>query len=333
MAASKWINDLMATTPLADAGRRALTVRLEVVRDYLPLALHQSDKDPEHVHQLRVGTRRARAALDIFAPCLPPKVRNLAKKRLRGIRRAAGEARDWDVFLDGVTQWAQQRTDAQRPGLDFLAGYTAARRAAAQTRLEEASKDYPFSFDRFLAETVAAVHKPHDDRLRTLADLAKPVISSLLEELGQAASGNLDDYGHLHAVRIVGKRLRYAMEIFAGCFATTFREQLYPAVTAMQQILGTANDSYIACGRLDALSARLKAQSPSEWKRLQPGSGGLLRYHRRRLPEARQQFLQWWEEWKQSGAAAASTGLPGSRAWDSQAADSDLPRVPTAQVA
>ena len=63
MAEGKWISDLMATTPLADAARLTLGVRLEVVRDYLQQALHQADKDPEYVHQLRVGTRRAVAAL------------------------------------------------------------------------------------------------------------------------------------------------------------------------------------------------------------------------------------------------------------------------------
>ena len=80
------ISDLTAETPVADAARHALTVRLEVVRDYLPLALHEAEKDPEHVHQLRVGTRRARAALDIFSFCLPQKAYRTAKKALRGLR-------------------------------------------------------------------------------------------------------------------------------------------------------------------------------------------------------------------------------------------------------
>ena len=37
MAGGKWIEDLHADTPLADAARHVLTVRLEVVRDYLPI--------------------------------------------------------------------------------------------------------------------------------------------------------------------------------------------------------------------------------------------------------------------------------------------------------
>src|SRR5262245_10016158 len=121
MAGGKWISDLTATTPLADAARHVLTVRLEVVRTYLPLALREPYKDPEHVHQLRVGTRRARAALDIFAPCLSSAVHKAAKKRLRVLRRAAGEARDWDVFLGQLSEWQQRQPARLRPGLDFLA--------------------------------------------------------------------------------------------------------------------------------------------------------------------------------------------------------------------
>src|SRR5439155_18062956 len=122
MVGGKWISELTAHTPVADAARRALTVRLEVVRDYLPLALHEADKDPEHVHQLRVGTRRARAALDIFALCLPPKAHKHARKLLRGLRRAAGEARDWDVFTAGLLGWESRRGSRDKPGLDYLVG-------------------------------------------------------------------------------------------------------------------------------------------------------------------------------------------------------------------
>jgi len=305
VAGSKWIHDLKATTSVAAAARHVLTVRLEVVRDHLPLALHQADEDPEHVHQLRVGTRRARAALDIFECSLPPKVYKAARKRLRNIRRAAGEARDWDVFLASLSQWGRQQPGKRKPGLDSLVGYAVARREAAQQQLEAAGEDYPFAFDRFLAETVAAVHKPHDPDLRTLLDLARPLLTGLLNELEEASGRDLEDYEHLHQVRILGKRLRYAMEVFADCFAPAFREQVYPAVEEMQEMLGNANDSHVACGRLEALSARLQALVPLEWKRYRPGVERLLVYHRTRLPQERQRFRDWWARWCRSGGEAA----------------------------
>jgi CHAD domain-containing protein len=308
-ADGKWIRDLTASTPLADAARRVLTVRLQTVRDCLRLALYEADKDPEHVHQLRVGTRRAQAALDTFAPCLPRKVSRAAKKHLRRLRRTVGQARDWDVFLADLADWAPRQSSRHRPGLDFLAGYALAQRLEAHTRLKHANTDYPFSFDRFLAETVATVRRPRARGVRLLGDLARPLLSGLFKELDQAAARDLGDDEHLHQLRILGKRLRYAMEVFANCFAPPFREQLYPAVKTMQEILGNANDSHVACGRLEALRARLPTMLPSEWKRLRAGIEGMLRHQQERLLRERKHFREWRGYWKQSGGESAFTAL------------------------
>jgi CHAD domain-containing protein len=308
MADGKWINELKPTTSVTDAARRVLTVRLEVVRDYLPLALREHDKDPEYVHQLRVGTRRAGAALDIFAICLPEKTYKTARKQLRRIRRAAGEARDWDVFLLELTK--RQRGRKPQAGIDFLVGFALANRVAAQAHLEEANARFPFQFDRLLAETVAAVHRPRVSPLpRTLIHLARPLLSRLLQELDQAAGRDLDDYGNLHQVRIAGKRLRYAMEVFGECFDPAFREQLYPSVEEMQEILGHANDSHVASERLKTLRERLRVTVPDQWKRLKPGIDRLRRFHERRLPEERQRFLEWWKRWQGAGTEMALAEL------------------------
>src|SRR5271167_2033972 len=128
MAGGKWIHDLKPDTKLADAAQRVLGVRMGVVGDYLPLALHEPEKDPENVHQLRVGTRRARAALDIFSVCLSERMYKKVKKSLRRIRRAAGAARDWDVFLAGLVEWGEGLSPRRRPGLNFLLGYSMAER-------------------------------------------------------------------------------------------------------------------------------------------------------------------------------------------------------------
>jgi CHAD domain-containing protein len=307
MAGGKWIEDLKADTPLADAARHVLTVRLEVVRDHLPKALHEADKDPEHVHQLRVGTRRAGAALQIFESCLPSQEFKRAKKRLRALRRAAGAARDWDVFRESLGS-GPARGATQRPGFDFLAGYATGQRLAAQEHLRTVCADEPFAFDRLLAETAAAVRPPDDDQ-ETLADLARPLLSELLGNLDARASEDLENYDNLHQVRIAGKRLRYAMEVFAVCFAGAFRETLYPAVEEMQEILGNANDSHVAGQRLEALRRQLQASRSPDWKRFRPGLDALVRFHRQRLPKERRNFLAWWRRWRASGSEDLLSGL------------------------
>jgi CHAD domain-containing protein len=221
----------------------------------------------------------------------------------------AGEARDWDVFLASLTQRPGERGRKLRSGLDCLVGYVVAKREAAQLQLEKAGKNLPFAFERFLAETVAAVQKPDDPGLRTLADLALPRLTDLLKQLDEAAGLDLEDHAHLHQIRILYKRLRYAMEVFSDCFAPAFRSELYPAVEAMQEILGNANDSFVACRRLGALAERLQALAPVEWKRLRPGLEGLRQYHQSRLPQEQERFQDGWARLCQSGGEATFSAL------------------------
>jgi len=104
---------------------------------------------------------------------------------------------------------------------------------------------------------------------------------------------------------VTAQRLRYAMEVFAACFAPEFREHLYPAVEEMQEVLGRANDSYVACGRLQALSQRLRAIMPTEWRRYRSELESQLYYHQARLPQERQRFQDWWQRWPQCGGESA----------------------------
>jgi CHAD domain-containing protein len=291
----------------ADAARHVLTIRLEVVRDHLPDALNKADEDVEYVHQLRVGTRRAAAALRIFKACLPDKAYRAAKKALRRLRRAAGEARDWDVFSLGLQERLQEGRAAERDGLECLLGYVVACRCAAQVHLQQSAPARLADFEGLVAETVAAVQG--SSHSGTLFDLAQPMLLDLLRELDEAAAGDLEDYGHLHQVRIVGKRLRYAMEVFADCFAPPFREEKYPAVEEMQEILGRANDSHVAAQRLTTFRQEVRGKAPAEWKRLRPGVEGLLRFHQRRLPQERKRFHKWWQDWQSSRGEAALQGI------------------------
>jgi CHAD domain-containing protein len=251
----------------------------------------------EPVHQLRVGSRRASAALELFCSCLPEKTFKMTGKRLKNLRRAAGEVRDWDVFLQTLHRQKGKEPGRSSPGLDYLIGYASGQRAAAKESLNEAATDHPFSIDHVLSETLAAIHRPHS-RPRKLGDLAEPLLKSLADDLEVAGSADLNDYQNLHKVRIAGKRLRYAIEIVAGCFSKSLRETIYPAIEEVQEILGQANDSHVAQERLTKLRQRLQAALPSDWKRFKAGIEGLLRFHEQRLPKDRNRFLLWWRRWK-----------------------------------
>ena len=68
--------------------------------------------DIEPLHDMRVATRRLRAALEVYAPCFPAKRQRKALKRVKALADALGERRDRDVaieFLDRVRRVRRRR--------------------------------------------------------------------------------------------------------------------------------------------------------------------------------------------------------------------------------
>jgi inorganic triphosphatase YgiF len=65
--------------------------------------------DPEGVHQMRVGVRRARAALALFEPLLPTERLRFFRSELRWVARELGAARDLDVVTLGPLARSQCR--------------------------------------------------------------------------------------------------------------------------------------------------------------------------------------------------------------------------------
>src|SRR6478609_7634136 len=129
MASSgKWIEGLGPETAVADAARRSLELRLAVVAHMLPLAAHLAEHDIEHVHRLRVATRRAAAALKLYRDWLPQKSARWIKKRLRQIRRAASEARDLDVLIQRLQRESETKAES-------IGRFLAAKRSAVQPNI------------------------------------------------------------------------------------------------------------------------------------------------------------------------------------------------------
>jgi CHAD domain-containing protein len=302
-ADGKWVEGLTAETSAGKAARRTIGARLATVREALAFA-GEWGPDPEPVHHLRVATRRATAALDAFRDLLPGRAYRKARKRLKRLRRAAAAARDADVFLDGVRVWAVHQSPADRPGLHFLLGHGFAQRQAAQSDLTCTVR----AWQAGICEQISDL----PDKVRTgkrelLGDRAEPVLAALLADLATAVSGDLDDYPQLHRVRILAKRLRYALELFVDCFPPAAREQVYPRVEAVQEILGQANDSHQVIRRLDGLLDAVGATQPPVRDLIRGGVEELRAHHRQRLREQRAAFADWWRGWQLLRPAALLT--------------------------
>ena len=67
---SKWVKASRHEL-LFEVAERSLESRLAAVARYLPLAAQQAEEDVEHVHQLRVWSRRATATLRLYREVIP----------------------------------------------------------------------------------------------------------------------------------------------------------------------------------------------------------------------------------------------------------------------
>lgn len=270
--------------PAADVAADILGMRVQEVTQRLPLAAHNYREDVEHVHQLRVGCRRAGAALESFKPLLPS-VATPLKACLRKVRRAAGPARDIDVLLErlqdeassgnihefAIAQLNRRRQEVQD---ELIAVSKKAKRKklklaakrCIQSLRKRAQKSKPVRFDRFARE---ALRKAGHGMFQS-ADLSEPSVDQL------------------HQLRIAGKRLRYSIELFHAAFPATLRDEIYPLVEDIQSRLGDLNDhvtaqamyqGWLAALPPDERAADLADQIRSEYDA---------------TISARADFLKWW---------------------------------------
>jgi CHAD domain-containing protein len=74
----------------------------------------------EALHDMRVATRRLRAALEVFAPAFPAKRHRKALKRVKKLADALGERRDRDVAIEFLTGFADEAPGADRAAVEAL---------------------------------------------------------------------------------------------------------------------------------------------------------------------------------------------------------------------
>lgn len=308
MADDKWGPTFDATAPAHEIARSVLTARLAAVARHLPLAVERARETPEHVHQLRVATRRAGAALRIFRELLPKKQTRRAKEVLRAVRRAAGGARDWDVFVETLAGSATLNGDGARPADDFLTGYASGEREAAQAHLVAASVDWEQPLHD-LRDNLPGETRPDDAAPETFAALGEAALGELLTGFAAAVAADPSMPGELHQLRISAKRVRYAVEFFAGGLSPWLKEVLYPTVEKAQEVLGGVHDGYVAAARLNQILERLKHVRPETAKRVRPGFTAFARELRTHAKTSEREYRRWREEWAAIVAAPTFVAL------------------------
>ena len=200
--------------------------------------------DPEYIHQMRVATRRLRAAIRLFGPLLPEGFATPMIEPLRELMTLLGRARDLDVLL---TEIAAPVLDAlpDEPRLAALVGIITDKRFdARQTALRFLhARQYGSIVLRALATLQKLDGTATAGAHPTLADFAAARLRRLRRKvLLLAAQARIDDPPTLHALRIGIKRLRYALEFFAPLASANAMRRVVAHLIELQEALGQIND-------------------------------------------------------------------------------------------
>ena len=144
MARARPIPGLAADTEFTAAAVRIVAVRAAEVAEHSHDVLDVSDI--ERLHDLRVATRRLRAALEVFEACFPKKDHRAALREVKALADALGDRRDRDVTIALFQKLATAMPAPDRAGVASLVGELRAEQAAANEDLA------PFVADERLAE-------------------------------------------------------------------------------------------------------------------------------------------------------------------------------------
>jgi CHAD domain-containing protein len=118
VAKAREIPGLSAEDSYADAAAKIVEVRAQELADHAGGVLDTGDI--ERVHDMRVATRRLRAALEIFEPCFPRKRLEAGLGEVKDLADALGERRDRDVAIAALEGLPSKLPAPDRAGIESL---------------------------------------------------------------------------------------------------------------------------------------------------------------------------------------------------------------------
>lgn len=218
----------------------------------------------EPVHQMRVAMRRLRSAIGLFPADEEAALLGATKQSLRTVARLLGPARDWDVFCTETGQAVSAAFEDEAEIARLMAASEKQRAAHYRSlRAYLEGSDYhrlmirlaalsrPSGWERSACgETqLAAISGP-------LPDFAAGVLGKRLGKLLRAGE-SIDELevAALHEVRLLGKRMRYASELFAPLYGRKSALRFIRRLTALQETIGVLNDGAVAAQLMHELGS------------------------------------------------------------------------------
>ena len=212
-------------------------------------AAAEDGRDPEGVHQLRVGLRRLRSALSLLRPIAPSATLESLRADAEWAASALGDARGWDVFLaETLPEVAAGCADN---GWDCLkVAAEALRRQAYVNAREMLSAERHARFQLMLGAWIERKAWQANDG-GSLARLDEPTASFAARTLSERHRKVLKrgrHFRHLtpearHQLRLAVKKLRYTADFFLTALGHHRVAKHYlRRLSELQDQLGRYND-------------------------------------------------------------------------------------------
>jgi len=241
-------------------------------------------EDIEQLHDMRVATRRLRAALALFAGVLPDHSQHV-RSELGWLAGELGAVRDLDVQLQRLDSWRDELPPEDAGALTDLARLLGRERDAARASMLGCLDS--LRYDRLVSEFTSMLRpgpgQGSGRQAKAALVPAAAVLPGLIVARHRSAvtaarrarrSGDPADF---HRLRIRCKRLRYALEFVSEIYDGRTRGVIRRVVN-LQDCLGVMQDAQVAAGRLHALAT-------SETSGLSPATvfamGGVAERYRR----------------------------------------------------
>jgi inorganic triphosphatase YgiF len=255
-------------------------------------------RDPEGIHQLRVGLRRLRALVSAYRDALAPKAHEFLSRELRWLQQELNPARDWDVFIATTLEPISGHAPDLQPGFEAANELRGVAQERARTTLltarytdfmlrcylglvtgDWASGEAGSMLDRPIGDFAGAILQRRHRRLRKFggkrAELPEP---------------------DLHRLRLMAKKQRYVGEFFRELYPRKATGKYIAALAAIQEVLGSLNDALVSRHLVEDLE-RFLADVPSVGTiAAARGAGVILGWQAARISSDLRRLVPVWKD-------------------------------------
>jgi CHAD domain-containing protein len=287
------------TQSLVTAGRPAVDAAAILLKESFASAIQlfqraaeRGREEAEFVHELRIATRRAEAALELFRDFVPRRAAQRMHRKLAQLRKEAGPARDFDVFAARFT------ADSGEPVIQELVGKLAAFGAEGHATFQELYGKWEQGerLERSATRVLCGIAPRRSQAEcpdQSFSSFAPRCMRWIAKRLSSDPGMAPTSLKRLHAFRIKVKEVRYCLELLRPGLPDEPFAKSYALVKKLTQRLGELNDHATAERILESLLANEQEGPVAEFLEQ------TLEAERQALGDSIARFKKWWSPRKQ----------------------------------